>query len=69
MGIWDVEQTLLPFPNDSNWTLQQKSWRVHVEQVARKCFNRSKKDNLSFIVMLLWLGLNNGLECLHGSGT
>ena len=42
MGIWDVDQTLLPFPKDSNWTLQQKSWWVRVDQKSRKCLNRSK---------------------------
>jgi hypothetical protein len=26
METWDVNQTLQPYSNDSNWTLQQKSW-------------------------------------------
>ena len=31
-----VNQILQPCPNDSRWTLQQKSWRVHVERRTRK---------------------------------
>jgi hypothetical protein len=54
MRIWDVNQTLQPFPNNSRWTLQQKSRRVHVEQMSRECLNWPKTIVLSFIVMLHW---------------
>ena len=60
MGIWDVDQTLLPFPNDSNWTLQQKSWRVCVEQISRKCLNWSKTLISGFNEVLLWPRWTNG---------
>jgi hypothetical protein len=36
MRTWDVNQTLPTCSNNSNWTLQQKLWRVHVEQRWRK---------------------------------
>ena len=59
MGIWDVNQTLLPCPNDSNWTLQQQSWKVRVELMSRKCLNWSTTLIPGFIVMLLWPRWNN----------
>ena len=60
MGIWDVDQTVLPFLNDSNRTLQQKSWRVHVEQMSRKSLNWSKTLIPGFNEMLLWPRWRNG---------
>jgi hypothetical protein len=54
MRTWDVNQTLQSYPNDSRWTLQQKSRRVHVEQMLRECLNWPKTLVLSFIMMLLW---------------
>ena len=43
MRTWDVNQTLQPCQNDSRWTLQQKSWKVHVGQMPRKRSNGSKR--------------------------
>ena len=60
MGIWDVDQTFLPCPNNSNWTLQQKSWRVYVEQMSRKCLNWLKTLIPGFNEMLLWPRWRNG---------
>ena len=39
---WVTNLILQSWPNDSRWTLQQRSWRVHVELVPRKCFICSK---------------------------
>ena len=62
METWDVDQNLLPFPNDSNWTLQQKSWRVYVEQMPRKCLNRPK----TLILALSWCCFDQGETMISG---
>ena len=39
---WVTNLTLQSWSNYSRWTLQQKSWSVHIELVPRKCFIWSK---------------------------
>ena len=35
---WVMNQTFQTCSCDSRWIIQQKSWRVHVELMSRKCF-------------------------------
>jgi len=55
-------QTLQPCSNSSNSTHEQKSWKVRVERMSRKCLNRSKTLIPRFIMIPLWPRLNNCLE-------
>jgi hypothetical protein len=42
MESWVTNQTLQTCSYDTRWIIQQKSWRVHVELMSRKCFNWPK---------------------------